>query len=233
MNRNRKFQGIWIPASLWFEESLNLTEKILLVEVNSLDHGPARCFASNNYFGKFFNLSPSRISHLIRSMVDKGFLVRIIKKDESEISVRELFLNPDNPICASLLGDKNHVLGGIAKTTRWVLRKQQGGIAKIARGYCENSKHIETVNNTVNNTEEKKRKAPPPFSEFRDYALTKSSTIEPSALKLKYESWIENNWRDGNDKKIKNWKTKLCNTIPYLPKKESKGIAYKPMKFDD
>ena len=29
-------------------------------------------------------------------------------------------------------------------------------------------------------------------------------------------AWVENGWKDGNDKQIKNWKTKLTNTIPYL-----------------
>lgn len=32
----------------------------------------------------------------------------------------------------------------------------------------------------------------------------------------KYENWVENGWKDGNGTKIKNWKTKLKNTIPYL-----------------
>lgn len=35
-------------------------------------------------------------------------------------------------------------------------------------------------------------------------------------LNAKFDSWIENKWRDGKGQKIKNWKTKLANTIPYL-----------------
>jgi len=39
-------------------------------------------------------------------------------------------------------------------------------------------------------------------------------------VKHKYNSWFLNGWKDGNDKPIKNWKTKLLNTIPYLKKIE-------------
>ncbi|MDR1544589.1 MAG: DUF4373 domain-containing protein [Prevotellaceae bacterium] len=36
------------------------------------------------------------------------------------------------------------------------------------------------------------------------------------SLENKFDSWKENNWRDGNKNKITNWKLKLKNTIPYL-----------------
>lgn len=35
-------------------------------------------------------------------------------------------------------------------------------------------------------------------------------------LNAKFDSWVENKWKDGKGQKIKNWKTKLANTIPYL-----------------
>lgn len=58
----------------------------------------------------------------------------------------------------------------------------------------------------------------PTFEEFKSYALTKSNDISQEHLKYKYESWVENGWKDGNNNKIKNWKSKLLNTIPHLPK---------------
>lgn len=62
----------------------------------------------------------------------------------------------------------------------------------------------------------------PSFDDFLLYALEKEPTVKKSALKNKYDSWIENNWRDGNDKKITNWKTKLLNTMPYIDKEAKK-----------
>jgi len=36
------------------------------------------------------------------------------------------------------------------------------------------------------------------------------------SIQSKYESWIENDWKDGHDKPIKNWKSKIKNTLPHL-----------------
>jgi hypothetical protein len=36
------------------------------------------------------------------------------------------------------------------------------------------------------------------------------------ALKEKLKAWVQNGWKDGNEKEIKNWKTKIGNVIPYL-----------------
>jgi len=70
----------------------------------------------------------------------------------------------------------------------------------------------------------------PEFTEFLEYALTKKPNIDENRLKLKYESWIENEWSDGNNKKIKSWKTKLLNTIPHIPDsdtpKEVKAVPH-------
>lgn len=69
----RKFLGIWIPREIWLSEELTLQEKILIVEINSLDNDNG-CFASNAYFSKFFGLSTSRISHIVQSLVEKGWI---------------------------------------------------------------------------------------------------------------------------------------------------------------
>lgn len=36
------------------------------------------------------------------------------------------------------------------------------------------------------------------------------------SLKSKFASWEENGWKDGNNKPIKSWKSKIRNTIPFL-----------------
>lgn len=40
-------------------------------------------------------------------------------------------------------------------------------------------------------------------------------------IKTKYESWRENGWKNGNNRPIKNWKTALKATLPYLLKPNS------------
>lgn len=36
------------------------------------------------------------------------------------------------------------------------------------------------------------------------------------SIEMKYKAWVTNDWKDGYDNKIKNWKTKILNTIPHL-----------------
>lgn len=75
------------------------------------------------------------------------------------------------------------------------------------------------------NTEETKPKKSkieiPSLDEFFNYVLTieefapKFESLKYS-IQSKYESWIENGWKDGHNNDIKQWKTKLKNTLPHL-----------------
>lgn len=46
------------------------------------------------------------------------------------------------------------------------------------------------------------------------------------SLKSKFESWIENGWKDGNGKVITNWKSKIKNTIPFLKPQQKQTQSY-------
>ena len=56
----------------------------------------------------------------------------------------------------------------------------------------------------------------PDFSEFLKYALEKKPKVSQQDLKLKYDSWVTNDWKNGNDKKISNWRSALLNTLPFI-----------------
>jgi hypothetical protein len=75
-----------------------------------------------------------------------------------------------------------------------------------------------TTNNNVK--KEKKEIYIPEFSEFLAYAVSQVPNVIQQEVKLKYDSWVVNDWKDGNDKKIVNWKSKLNNTLPFLKKHE-------------
>lgn len=60
----------------------------------------------------------------------------------------------------------------------------------------------------------------PTYKDFLEYAKT-IEIYHPDydySIKAKYEAWKEDKWRDGNGNEIKNWKTKLMNTLPHLKK---------------
>lgn len=70
----RKFQGVWIPADTWLDRGLSITEKVMLVEIASLETPERGCYASNAHFAGFFDLSVSRVSEIISSLASKGMV---------------------------------------------------------------------------------------------------------------------------------------------------------------
>lgn len=122
----RDFKGVWIPKEVWLDENLTWMEKLLLVEIDSLDKEKG-CFASNKYFAEFFQLSPSRISELVSQLVSKGYVTTFLLYDGKQVKQR--ILTPTVPI-----------------------RKRELGIRNVEGGYSEKAEDNNTLlNNTINN----------------------------------------------------------------------------------
>jgi len=66
-SHNRDFKGIWIPKEIWLSPTLSLMERVLFVEIQSLDNERG-CFASNQYFADFFGVSDRQIRTYIVSL---------------------------------------------------------------------------------------------------------------------------------------------------------------------
>jgi hypothetical protein len=73
ITHNREFRGIWIPAEIWLADELNALEKILLVEVNSLDNERG-CIAGNDYFAGFLGVTTIRVSQMIKKLKDEKYI---------------------------------------------------------------------------------------------------------------------------------------------------------------
>lgn len=56
----------------------------------------------------------------------------------------------------------------------------------------------------------------PSCESFVSFAVENKPKVDVSKVALKYSSWIANDWKDGNNNKIVNWKSKLLNTLPYI-----------------
>src|SRR5262249_1678567 len=80
----RDFKGIWIPKEIWLSDQLSLTEKVLFVEIQSLDNARG-CFASNAYFGEFFGLHPRRIAAHIASLKAKGLITLQVQNHNERV----------------------------------------------------------------------------------------------------------------------------------------------------
>ena len=84
------FKGIWIPKELWLNNDLTIVEKILLVEIYSLESDKKGCYASNKFFAKFFNLSTGRISQMINSLKDRKYISIDYSYNGNEIKERNI-----------------------------------------------------------------------------------------------------------------------------------------------
>ena len=125
----RDFKGVWIPREIWLDKELGWTEKMLLVEIDSLSK-LGECFATNEYFGEFFNLSKDRISKVISSLIKKHYI-------ESKLTYKP--------------GTKQIEKRVI--TTIAYMQKQLGGIGENShRGIGENNEDNSTtlLNKTIN-----------------------------------------------------------------------------------
>ena len=81
----RDFKGVWIPKDIWLSRQLSLMEKVLFVEIHSLDNERG-CFASNRHFAEFFGVSERQIRTYISDLKQKGFVsVSIQNRNERVI----------------------------------------------------------------------------------------------------------------------------------------------------
>lgn len=122
----RDFKGIWIPAEIWENKNLSLMEKLFFVEIDSLD-GLKGCYASNDYFSKFFELSKNRCTEIIKSLEKKRLITIELQREPGKKNISKRIIR--------VLGKSN-----------------RGGIRKTDEGYSENREENNTLsNNTIDN----------------------------------------------------------------------------------
>lgn len=123
----RNFKGVWIPAEIWLTRGLSLVEKVMLVEIDSLQHPERGCYASNAHFAEFFGLSNSRVSEIITSLAEKGMVtVELMRKGrmivERRIRLVEAFEKPKT--------SSENTTNPIRKTEEGYSEKAQGSNTK-------------------------------------------------------------------------------------------------------
>ena len=74
--QERDFKGVWIPKEIWLDKRLTPLDKMILVEIDSLDITNKGCFASNKYLAEFCQCTETKISTTI-SKLKKLRLYRI------------------------------------------------------------------------------------------------------------------------------------------------------------
>lgn len=159
--QKRDFKGVWIPKEIWLSTDLKVMEKLILVEIDSLDNEDG-CFASNEHFSKFFSLSKNRCSEIIKSLEKKGY-----------IKIDYIYQEGSKAISRRVIRCVRNIDGGI--------RNIDNPIRKTEEGYSENREDNNTsFNNTFSNTSNKKdiveqsSTAPIPYEEIVQYLNQKT-----------------------------------------------------------
>ena len=173
----RDFKGVWIPKEIWLSTDLKVMEKLILVEIDSLDNEDG-CFASNEHFSKFFSLSKNRCSEIIKSLEKKGY-----------ISIDYIRQANNKAIEKRVIRCIRNIDGGIRKTDR-PLRNIDRPIRKTEGGYSENCEDNNTLSiNTISNTRdirdivEQSPTTPIPYNEIIDYLNQKTGKNFKSSSK--------------------------------------------------
>lgn len=138
-DNKRAFKGIWIPKEVWESKELTLQQKVMLVEIDSLDNEKG-CYASNKYFSEFFGISSGRVSQVINELIDKGYLNAEYIKEDNQILGRILKIqSPPYPVKV------------FRKLNRGYLENDEGGIKYSKEGYLENDEDNNIIYNNINN----------------------------------------------------------------------------------
>ena len=160
--QKRDFKGGWIPKEIWLSTDLKVMEKLILVEIDSLDNEDG-CFASNEQFSKFFSLSKNRCSEIIKSLEKKGY-----------IKIDYIYQEGSKAISRRVIRCVRNIDGGI--------RNIDNPIRKTEEGYSENREDNNTsFNNTFSNTSNKKdiveqsSTTPLPYEEIVQYLNQKTN----------------------------------------------------------
>lgn len=130
-NVNRAFNGVWIPKKYWLDENLSIVEVTFMADIESLD-GDNGCYASNNHFAEFFGMTASRVSQIINSLSDRGYLQISYEKNGKQVVSR-------------LIRVVNKLNGGIKKT-KSPIKKTKGGYLENCEG--NNTPRVIQENNT-------------------------------------------------------------------------------------
>ena len=132
MNESRDFKGVWIPKKVWLDTRLNALDKVILMEIDSLDQGENGCYASNEHLAEFCQCSKTKVSTAISKLIKCGYLY---------------IQNFD--------GRKRELKSRVSNFERQNIKKCNADIQNLKESNTDSN----TDNNTVSNKKERKSKS--------------------------------------------------------------------------
>ena len=184
---NRQFLGIWIPAALWLDNTLSITQKAILLEVQSFTEHNYQCFVSNEHLAKLCAVSSSAIEKAVRDLCKRGLLHRTTQYNGTyrqrilivPTDIRESWAHPQPA------------------------EVPPPQLAEVPpRSQLRNNNTIEQYNN--NNTIKKGSTHPNSAEVVELYILDLCDNPHEVAAQI-FDYYEANGWRQSNGNKIKNW----------------------------
>jgi hypothetical protein len=184
---HRNFQGVFIPADLYLNTNLTWTEKILIIEINSLDKeidGVRQgCFAGNDYLAAFLDKEANSIANIITDLRNRNIVIdrkkfdgrrRYIGIDFEAIKsepkrIKAVKLRKDKKITDS---QKSESLDYSQNNEGSSNKKVKPAITKKLEQLSQNNEHINTtINTTIKTDYNLQKEAENKFSTESDYEL--------------------------------------------------------------
>ena len=74
INLKRDFKGVWFPKEIWLDDRLSALDKIILLEIDSLDVDELGCYASNEYLAEFCQCGETKVSNCIKKLIELEYI---------------------------------------------------------------------------------------------------------------------------------------------------------------
>ena len=149
----QKLKGLWIPAEILLNEELSDKEKIILAMILYLSEETKSCFASNKYIENIVKVKHERVSKIISSLKDKGYVnIKLkYKTDSKEIEQRQII-----PIVENVNRCSQKHLEDIDINNYSDSQKQPYPMGKNDKDIINNIKNKKIYNNSSNSNKQYK-----------------------------------------------------------------------------
>jgi hypothetical protein len=140
---NRDFKGVWIPKEIYLNKDLSWSEKILLIEIDSLDNDEEKgCFASNKYLSEFIGISESSMANMISKLKSQNYLFQVFFDGRN----RGLRLHKNM---------KSGFIKDVETSQEYegrVHKNMKAELTKIVKQTTQKNEHSNIINNTTSKT---------------------------------------------------------------------------------
>lgn len=208
MNQERDFKGVWIPKNVWLDNRLNALDKIILMEIDSLDFDEKGCYASNEYLAEFCQCSLTKVSLTISKLIELDYI----------------YLESFNGRVRTL---KSRLSKNESQTSKNCEAESQK--MKCYNSNINENSNIDNKESIINNTKENHKKfKKPTLEELQAYINEKGYHFNAENFINYYDSV---GWKIGKSP-MKDWKA-ACRTWESKYKNDNNGKCYNKYKKEE